>query len=439
MKIQLASDLHLEMLLRQFHWNPLIAPAHEADVLVLAGDIANWTQAIGTFGDWPVPVLYVAGNHEFYGESFEHVRSELRRAAEGTSIRFLDNDVADFGGVRFLGATLWTDYRFPYGVAQATLMKNAERRLNDHHSIRSKKGVFTAAMALEQHEYSRNWLAQELAKPYDGKTVVITHHGPHPLSVHPRYAGDPTNAAFVSSTLEGLLSKADLWLHGHVHDCFDYTVHGCRVVANPLGYALNKYSASEVKELVFENKGFQWACVIDVGSPSPIDYEPCMEAAPKFCRVFIDTEFSNLIDMELISIGLVTDSEEFYAELNDFPLDGYSSFVQEAVLPHLGLIPDAVMSRERLCDALAAWLVRVRGDCESVVISYDYFGDYVLFVEALGEAPAWVHGDNIRDRIDETAREAFWQSASLPRHHALGDAKALRCAYRCGARCVTPE
>ena len=93
--------------------------------------------------------------------------------------------------------------------------------------------------------------------------MVITHHGPHPLSVHPRYAGDPVNAAFVSDLSE-LLPKADLWLHGHVHDSFDYKVGNCRVVANPLGYPSNLRSVGNAIELVFENRTFGWACVIDV-------------------------------------------------------------------------------------------------------------------------------------------------------------------------------
>lgn len=112
MKIQLASDLHLEFLQRDFPGERLICPAHEADLLVLAGDIANGTDAISLFKDWPVPVLYVAGNHEFYHRSFEITRTALRHAAAGTAVHFLDNDVVDFGGVRFLGCTLWTDYRF---------------------------------------------------------------------------------------------------------------------------------------------------------------------------------------------------------------------------------------------------------------------------------------------------------------------------------------
>lgn len=94
--------------------------------------------------------------------------------------------------------------------------------------------------------------------------MVVSHHGPHLLSVHPRYAGDATNAAFVSDTLDDLLSKANLWVHGHVHDSFDYTVRGCRIVANPCGYAQNRNRAGKASELLFENPVFQWACVIDV-------------------------------------------------------------------------------------------------------------------------------------------------------------------------------
>lgn len=247
----------------QFPGETLIAPAVEADVLVLAGDIAQGTRAIGLFKDWPVPVVYLAGNHEFYGLEFEDTRAALRAAAAGTHVTFLDNEVADFGGVRFLGTTLWTDYRLELNRTQRQLMETAETRLNDHFQIRCRPGKFTPQRALAEHELSRAWLEGELARPYDGKTVVISHHGPHRLSVHPRYAGEPLNACFVSD-LSDLLRQADLWVHGHVHDSFDYNVLGCRVVANPAGYAMNRRSVDHAKELVFENKAFRWACVISV-------------------------------------------------------------------------------------------------------------------------------------------------------------------------------
>lgn len=263
MKLQIASDLHLEFFQRLFPGERLISPAHGADLLVLAGDIANGVEAIELFRDWPVPVLYLAGNHEFYGHAIEQVRIDLRKAAAGTSVTFMDNDVVDFGGVRFLGTTLWTDYRLELNRTQRQLMENAELRINDHYRIRCSDGKFTAERALAEHEIARAWLAHVLDKPYDGKTVVVSHHGPHPLSVHPRYVGEALNAAFVSNLTE-LLPKADLWIHGHVHDNFDYRVAGCRVVANPRGYALNRNSVETAKELVFENNAFEWACVVDV-------------------------------------------------------------------------------------------------------------------------------------------------------------------------------
>lgn len=266
MRIQLASDLHLEFLARQFPGETLIRPAHQADVLVLAGDVGHAADAIALFADWPVPVLYVLGNHEFYGGCIETVRAELAGATAGTSVRVLERDVVDFGGVRFLGCTLWTNYRLRSNRTQRHLMEHAALRLNDHRLVQIRPGEqFTPEHALNDHEASRVWLAQQLSEPYEGKTVVVTHHAPHALSVHPRYAGDPMNAAFASELPE-LLQMADVWLHGHVHDSFDYTVEGCRVVANPRGYARNAGAARDVGTLRFENKAFVHDFVIDLES-----------------------------------------------------------------------------------------------------------------------------------------------------------------------------
>ncbi len=280
LRIQLASDLHLELLEERFPGERLIAPAADADLLVLAGDIAKGTRAIEHFADWPVPVLYLAGNHEFYRGQWEATRAELRQAAQGTSVVFLDNDIADLSKfehwlatrrdalsrVLFLGTTLWTDYLYRAGRTQRQLMEHAESHIWDHRAIGTESGLFTAEQALKDHEVSRAWLEQELAKPFDGRRVVLSHHGPHPLSVHPRFLAPDslaTNAAFVSD-LTPLLQKADLWCHGHVHDSFDYRVGGCRVVANPRGYAMNRRDAVEVADLQFENAEFKRACVIDI-------------------------------------------------------------------------------------------------------------------------------------------------------------------------------
>lgn len=263
MHLQIASDLHLEFLKQRFPTERLIQPAAEADLLVLAGDICHGTDVIELFRDWPVPVLYLAGNHEFYGSSLQDTRDKLRATAQGTNVRFLDNDAIVVDGIRFLGTTLWTDYRLGSDRTQQQLMAYAEPRINDHSLIRYGNSMFTAQRALAEHELCRTWLEAELNTLYKGKTVVISHHGPHPLSTHPRYADEPLNAAF-NSDLSELLPHADLWIHGHVHDSFHYTVHGCKVVANPAGYARNRQSAKEVADLVFENEMFVRTCVVEV-------------------------------------------------------------------------------------------------------------------------------------------------------------------------------
>lgn len=265
MKIQLASDLHLEFLEKRFPGERIIEPAPGADILVLAGDIHNGTKAISAFADWPVHVLLVAGNHEYYGRSWEQTRADLRSACDGTNITFLDNDSFEFDGVRFLGCTLWTDFRLK-GFTQRQCMEAVQLALNDYYVIDTQAGRLQAKDTLEDHEQSRRWLERELAKPYPGKTVVVTHHGPHPLSIHPRYLGinNRVNAGFVSD-LTPLLHQADLWLHGHVHDSFDYSDVGrCRVVANPAGYVKNFGLASSPQDFDLENPGFNRNLVLEI-------------------------------------------------------------------------------------------------------------------------------------------------------------------------------
>ena len=267
MNIQLASDLHLEFLQRDHPGERLITYAPGSDVLVLAGDIASGADALEQFADWPVPVLYVAGNHEYYGHAMEALRAEMRAksrdAAKKYGIHFLDNERVDIGGVRFLGTTLWTDYRLRLQHTQAVQMVNAQQCLNDHRLItRDGGGRFSPQDALNEHEQARAWLTTQLSQPFAGRTVVVTHHGPHPLSVHPRYDGDLMSAAFVSDLTE-LMPGVDLWLHGHVHDGFDYTVGNCRVVANPAGYIRNRSSVDKA-DFIYENPQFNPQLVLEV-------------------------------------------------------------------------------------------------------------------------------------------------------------------------------
>lgn len=269
MKVQVSSDLHLELLPEGLGVDVLIEPHPKADVLILAGDIHTGVNAIQHFRDWPVPVLYVPGNHEFYGQAWEMARAALKQAAEGTSIRVLDNDALHIGGVRFLGATLWTDYAVDRGRPAASAMELAGSYLKDHFEIRSLEGdgakkFITPAQMRQDHQASRSWLEGELEQDFPGKTVVISHHAPHRLSIHRKYVGHPLTPAFASD-LSDLMHQADLWIHGHAHDSFNYQVGRCKVVSNPAGYVLNRNEiASSQGELRLENPDYERCHLLNV-------------------------------------------------------------------------------------------------------------------------------------------------------------------------------
>lgn len=266
MKIQIASDLHLDLLPKLEGPDLTIIHPTDADVLVLAGDIHDGCQGIDRFKNWSqgIEVIYVAGNHEFYGHLHGTKQGQMRARAADVGVHFLERNSVVIRGVRFLGATLWTDYRlFEPRYSQQLAMVDVKRRLNDHRLIRMEKAAFSPWDALEIHASTCLWLKEELAKPFDGKTVVVTHHGPHPNSVHQKYKDDLLSAAFVSNLSE-LLDGVDLWIHGHVHDGFDYQVGRCRVVANPAGYVLNRRSIKSLEEAQFENAEFNPHLVVEV-------------------------------------------------------------------------------------------------------------------------------------------------------------------------------
>lgn len=265
MKLHIASDLHLEFLEGIFPGTRFITPAPDADALILAGDIHNGAHAVRVFRDWPKPVIYVPGNHEFYNHNFERLRAELKRAAAGTSVTVLDDDSVSMGGVRFLGSTMWTDYRLIPEVPLRSAMALADRSLADYRYITNENGYpFSAQSALAQHRQSRQWLKDQMAMHDQGPTVVITHHGCSAQSTAARFAGSPVNGAFMSNLTSLMGPKVKLWVHGHVHDTFDYVTKGTRVVANPRGYALNRRDAKTESDLQWENPAFIPHMVVEV-------------------------------------------------------------------------------------------------------------------------------------------------------------------------------
>ena len=235
MKLNVLSDLHLSV-------GPLDPPSTNADVVILAGDLARPDEAIAWASALRKPVLYVPGNHEYYGGVIGQVISELRGLTAGTPIRVLDDDEVTIDGVRFLGCTLWTDLSlFGGGHERELALRAAWQYMRDFSLIRTQGDKLFApddmVMRCKQH---RAWLERRLDESSEHPTVVITHHAPSPRSIHYSLSGAPINAAYIVD-LERLFGadRVRLWIHGHTHFSFDYSVNGTRVVCNPRGYALD--------------------------------------------------------------------------------------------------------------------------------------------------------------------------------------------------------
>jgi len=253
-KLHILSDLHLSR-------GALEIPRTDADVVILAGDIARPAQAMSWALGFAKPVLYVAGNHEFYGGSIADTVDELKRLSAMTAVHVLDNEQVNIDGVRFLGTTLWTDFMLWTDRAQRELaMQQAQRFMRDFSKIHvdePEPRLFTPDDAAALCRADVQWLETRLAESHAGPTVVITHHAPSRQSIHSRFAGSPLNGCFVSD-LQHLADaqRAQLWVHGHTHDSFDYFLNGTRVVCNPRGYA---------KDGVNENPLFDSHFVVEIG------------------------------------------------------------------------------------------------------------------------------------------------------------------------------
>ena len=230
MKIQILSDLHIE-------FGDFSFPETDADIVVFAGDIGvgieglEWIQAQNI----NKPLIYIMGNHEYYRHDFSLVEQIRKLARPDTHI--LDSNSVEIDGVRFLGCTLWTDFLLFGEDEKPVSMNYTEKGMADFRLISMKQRRFTPQDSIQLHEQERDWLQSQLATPFSGKTVVVTHHFPSPKSIHPKFQEDMLTPAF-GSDLETMMGtdKAVLWIHGHTHEACDYEVKGTHVVCNPRGY-----------------------------------------------------------------------------------------------------------------------------------------------------------------------------------------------------------
>lgn len=234
-RLHLLSDLHLE-------FEPFDMPSVNADVLVLAGDIGVGLQGVEAAIEWAQdrPVAYVPGNHEYYRQTWPTHLERMRKASQGSSVHILDRDQLIVNGARILGCTLWTDFGL-FGESRAIHSQLAVgRRMKDYKSIRrdSDGSHLRPDDTREENARSIRWIRSQLAQPFDGETVVVTHHAPSlkSLDLARHGADDPLNPAYASHLDYLFGTGINLWVHGHTHYCVDYVLNGTRVVSNARGY-----------------------------------------------------------------------------------------------------------------------------------------------------------------------------------------------------------
>jgi Icc-related predicted phosphoesterase len=249
MKLWIMSDLHLSAL----RWRPSRIPPH--DVLVVAGDVK---EGMAEFHDelskirhiTQKPVIAVPGNHDHFGQSL----GSFMQWDGGVHI-LPAGDTITIDGVRFIGATLWTDWLLNDREYQAQAW--AARHMPDYGSITRPGGdLIWPRDGSDQHDLHRAAIEAVLQQPHAGPTVVVTHHAPSIQSLKP---GDRTHefAGAYASDLEDVMTRyrPQLWVHGHIHHASDYRVGATRIICNPRGYQAEDWE---------ERTGWQEDLVIDV-------------------------------------------------------------------------------------------------------------------------------------------------------------------------------
>lgn len=245
MKIKIVSDLHLE-------FGNINIPFDGEDYLILAGDIQVGMSRLKWFQELLVHrnVIYVMGNHEYYNHDFIELKAELLWFEESLYKLPRDLNKHSFSVlqdraiylnlntpfIKVIGCTLWTSmYDKDSPIYNTALI--AQQQMNDYHSITHGNRILTPLDTITEHESSVKFLEKELNDKtiHISKTIVITHHAPSIRSVHKKYKGQPLNLCYYSP-LDHLVELADVWIHGHTHTSFDYTIGKCKVICNPRGY-----------------------------------------------------------------------------------------------------------------------------------------------------------------------------------------------------------
>lgn len=253
MKLHILSDLHMEI----FAYNIQVL---DTDVIILAGDIGDGTKglewAANLLDSTNAHIIYLAGNHEFYYHELNEMRSKMQAfCKQHHRLHYLENNEVIIDNVRFLGATLWTDFNLIEPESKQTAIRMGELSLTDFRLIKFHDYRLTVQDAINMHQHTVKFLDTKLDEGFTGKTVIITHHAPSLKSVAPKYQ-DGFMRAYFASKLDKLLGRSDLWIHGHTHVSSDYHVGKTRVICNPRGRPLSETES--------ENKNFNPRLIIEI-------------------------------------------------------------------------------------------------------------------------------------------------------------------------------
>lgn len=243
--IALASDLHIELSRGSA---PVPELPADADVIVLAGDITNryhktknqFEQTFAAFrAKFTQPILFIPGNHEYYGSHYQTLNNELPVICKKYDITFLQMGYADIKGVRFFGCTLWSNFLLNGKEEMPWVVHSAQGKLADFRAISyGEDGLIRSTDTKKLFNENIEWLSKAIDEcPSNMKKVICTHFGPERGCVSPEFAGDELNAYFVNDLSEFMVEKEpDLWLFGHTHFNVDYRVGKTRIVSNQKGY-----------------------------------------------------------------------------------------------------------------------------------------------------------------------------------------------------------
>ncbi len=242
MRINYFSDLHLE-------FGSQDLPENDADVVIAAGDIGVFNQGVEWLKTIDKPVIYVAGNHEFYNGEYTQVLKKIRDDCHNTNIMFLEQEQLIFNGVRFLGCTLWTDL-FVEGEEKAEVIGHT---INDFKRIQFSDENFNQKHFSALFQESKSWLVNCLAQPFTGKTIVVTHHAPTEWSwIH---TPNSIKKLAYCNDLKPLIYEYEIaaWFHGHVHNLGDYRIADARILSNTRGYIgrklVNEFDINKIVEI----------------------------------------------------------------------------------------------------------------------------------------------------------------------------------------------